>query len=68
MFERGVGTALCTTGRPENEYWVGYVGNWVIDEGDGVLRVSGLFSAGFSAGSDPDGIDNGGIGSTLLCL
>ncbi len=62
MFERGV----ITTGRPENEYWVGYVGNWVI--GVGILRVYGQLSAGFSAGSDPDGIDNGGMGSTLLCL
>jgi hypothetical protein len=55
-------------GRPEKEYWVGYDGNWLREEGDGMLRVGDLLSPDFSAGNDPDGIDNGGTGSTLLCL
>ena len=63
MLERGLGII----GIPEKEYWVGYVGEMVGEEGVlGGLRD--LFSAGFSVEIDPYGIDNGGMGSTLLCL
>jgi hypothetical protein len=53
-------------GIPEKEYWVGYAGKMVGVEGVGKLRD--LLSVSFSVGIDPYGIDNGGMGSTLLCL
>jgi hypothetical protein len=63
VLERGLGII----GIPENEYWVGYVGEMGGEEGElGGLRD--LFSASLSVGIDPCGIDNGGMGSTLLCL
>jgi len=53
-------------GIPEKEYWVGDAGKMVGVVGVG--RMRDLLSASFSAGIDPYGIDNGGMGSTLLCL
>ena len=65
VLERGLGII----GIPEKEYCIGYVGEMVGEEGVGVFGgLRDLFSAGFSVGIDPHGIDNGGMGSTLLCL
>jgi hypothetical protein len=44
------------------------MGKLAREEGNGMLHVYGLLSAGFPAGNDPDGVDNRMMGSTLLCL